>query len=207
MDKKFHRIPSEGVLGGVAAGMADYFNIDKSIIRVLWVASLLLPIPPTFGWTFLIYIILWAVLPEGTATPQSFAAHEDGNTFFGGSDKKQSQTVKILGIALIVFGGIMLVDELPLWYQIKHYFWPAGLIVLGIYLILNQKDKAAINSQQDTTIITPPPASPDPTPFQPDPTAPKEDSTPSLTTFEPDPNAPHNKPDSEEGDGDIIKVN
>ncbi|MPR35524.1 PspC domain-containing protein [Salmonirosea aquatica] len=66
MEKKLTRIPSEAVLGGVAAGMAHYFNIDRTIIRVLWVVALLLPIPPTFFWTAVIYIVLWAALPEGT---------------------------------------------------------------------------------------------------------------------------------------------
>ena len=195
MEKKFHRIPSDSVLGGVAAGMAEYFGIDKSLVRALWVASLILPIPPTFGWTMFIYIILWIVLPEGA--PGATFAKSSGSYSVNQGDKP-SQTVKILGIALIVFGAVMLIDEFPIWFQIKHYFWPAALILLGLYLLLNQKDKAIIDSEKEP-IITPPPA--------PQPPA---EAEPAKVELQPDPTAP--KPPSvdngeSEEDGGVIKVN
>jgi phage shock protein C len=193
MEKKLHRIPGESVIGGVAAGMADYFNIDKSLVRVIWVASLLLPLPPTFGWTILIYIILWAVLPEGGTSSQSF--HSSGpRTPKPGGPSNTSSTIKILGIALILFGAVMLVDEFPIWYAFKEYFWPVCLIILGAYLLLNQRDKTIVDFQQEP-IITPPPA------------APKPEAT--IDPLVPDPNAPKNAPDKpdENEDGDIIKVN
>lgn len=192
MEKKLHRIPGESVIGGVAAGLADYFNIDKSLVRALWVASLLLPIPPTFGWTVLIYIILWAILPEGsTSTTQSF--HSSGpRTPKPGRTGNPGQTVKILGAALVLFGAVMLIDELPIWYQVQEYFWPIALIILGAYLLLNQRDKAFIDSQQEP-IITPPPATPEP-----------EVTASSLV---PDPNAPKDDSDNENEDGEVIKVN
>lgn len=193
MEKKLHRIPGESVIGGVSAGIADYFNIDKSLVRVIWVASLLLPIPPTFGWTVLIYIILWAVLPEGVTTAHSF--HSTGSrTPKPGKLSDTSATIKILGIALILFGAVMLFDELPIWYQIKEYFWPVCLIILGAYLLLNQRDKSIVDSQQEP-IITPPPAAPQP------------EAT--IDPLVPDPNAPKNATDTPDknGDGDVIKVN
>jgi phage shock protein PspC (stress-responsive transcriptional regulator) len=51
MEKRLTRIPSDAVLGGVASGMANYFGIDTTIVRVLWAVALLLPIPPSFFWT------------------------------------------------------------------------------------------------------------------------------------------------------------
>lgn len=198
MEKKLHRVPGESVIGGVAAGLADYFNIDKSLVRALWVASLLLPIPPTFGWTVLIYLILWAVLPESVPTSQSF--HSSGpRTSTPGKLSNPSSTVKILGAALILFGGVMLVDELPIWYQFREYFWPVALIILGAYLLLNQRDKARIDLEQEP-IITPPPVAPEPAAPEP------------VVTIDPlvqDPNAPKNDTDTTDKneDGDVIKVN
>ena len=37
MEKKLQRIKSKGVIGGVCAGFAEYFGIDVTIVRLLWV--------------------------------------------------------------------------------------------------------------------------------------------------------------------------
>lgn len=49
------------MIGGVCAGIADWLNIDPSIVRVGYVlVSVLSAAFPGI----LVYIILWAVLPE-----------------------------------------------------------------------------------------------------------------------------------------------
>lgn len=206
MEKKLHRIPDQAVFGGVASGIAQYFQIDVVIVRVLMVVMLLLPIPPSFGWTGLIYIILWAVLPIGPAVniPNSHIPANDPKPFDPFADKKRSdQTVMILGGALVVFGGIMLIDDLPVWYQIKHYFWPIALIAVGAFLILRQRDKQQENptSESHTTPPVEPitPVNPDPQPYTPFNTG-----NPSSTHW---PEDPENKKGDEPEDDGIIKVN
>ena len=46
-------------IAGVCAGIGDYFGLDAALVRVLFVASILLP-----GPQFLIYLILWVVMPD-----------------------------------------------------------------------------------------------------------------------------------------------
>ncbi|MBB1032027.1 PspC domain-containing protein [Dietzia sp. SLG310A2-38A2] len=46
-------------IGGVCGGLADYFGLDPVLVRVLFVASLLLPGPQV-----LLYVILWFVMPD-----------------------------------------------------------------------------------------------------------------------------------------------
>ncbi|WP_229311185.1 PspC domain-containing protein [Larkinella soli] len=60
--KQLHRIPSESVLGGVAAGLADYFGIDKVLVRVIFILLVFAPIPFP---VVLVYFILWIVMPKG----------------------------------------------------------------------------------------------------------------------------------------------
>lgn len=207
MEKKLHRIPEQAVFGGVAAGIAQYFQIDVVIIRVLMVVMLLLPIPPSFGWTGIIYVILWAVLPIGAAVniPNSSSHFDEPKPFDPLADKKRSdQTVMILGGALVIFGGIMLIDDLPVWYQIKHYFWPLALIAVGAFLILRHRDKQQENAAADTRPASPvepiTPVNPDPQPYTPFNTG-----NPSATTW---PEDPENKKTDEPGDDDgVIKVN
>jgi len=45
---------------GVCAGVADYFDLDPTLVRVLWLLLLLCA-----GTGGLAYIIFWIVLPEG----------------------------------------------------------------------------------------------------------------------------------------------
>jgi phage shock protein PspC (stress-responsive transcriptional regulator) len=52
--------PKEGrMIAGVAAGLADRFGMDRSVMRLLFVLSLILPGPQV-----LIYIVLWVIVPE-----------------------------------------------------------------------------------------------------------------------------------------------
>ncbi len=52
--------PREGkMIGGVAAGLANYFGVDVTLVRVIWVLLLL----PGGLPGFLPYIILWIIMP------------------------------------------------------------------------------------------------------------------------------------------------
>jgi phage shock protein C len=57
--KRLYRSRNERMVAGVAGGIADYFNIDPTIIRLLFVIATL------FGGPGLIaYIVLAIVVPE-----------------------------------------------------------------------------------------------------------------------------------------------
>jgi len=61
--KKLFRDGDDKFLGGVASGMAHYFEVDVIWIRIAWLVA-------TFGLGFgpLVYIILWILLPEAKTT-------------------------------------------------------------------------------------------------------------------------------------------
>jgi phage shock protein C len=59
--KKLRRIVSKKKIAGVCAGFAEYFDTDLTLMRVIWVALLLLP--PQLG--LIAYIVCWVVLPKG----------------------------------------------------------------------------------------------------------------------------------------------
>lgn len=60
--KRLYRSSRERILGGVCGGIADYFNADPTIIRLLWILFCL--IPPFNGAFFLLYFIMWIILPR-----------------------------------------------------------------------------------------------------------------------------------------------
>ena len=56
--KRLYRSRKNQVIGGVAAGVAEYFDIDPTIVRIAWA---LLAI--AWGTGILIYLICWLVIP------------------------------------------------------------------------------------------------------------------------------------------------
>lgn len=64
---KLFRNTSNKMIGGVAAGLADYFQIDVTIVRVLFVLAVFIPV--TFPVVFM-YIILWIVMPDAAKRPK-----------------------------------------------------------------------------------------------------------------------------------------
>jgi len=58
--RKLRRIVSQQKIAGVCAGFAEYFDADVTLMRVIWVALLVLP--PHIG--LIAYIVSWAVLPR-----------------------------------------------------------------------------------------------------------------------------------------------
>ncbi|MBU3744772.1 MAG: PspC domain-containing protein, partial [Sediminibacterium sp.] len=61
---KLYRDENDKVVGGVCSGIANYFKIDPSIIRVAFVLT-------TLGWGsgVLLYVVLWAILPGSKVLP------------------------------------------------------------------------------------------------------------------------------------------
>ena len=49
-------------IGGVCGGIAEYTGLDAVLVRILFVASLLLPGPQV-----LLYVLLWFVMPDSGA--------------------------------------------------------------------------------------------------------------------------------------------
>jgi phage shock protein C len=63
MKKKLTRDMNQAVIGGVLAGLAQYFNQDPVLFRILAIIFLLLT--GVFPGV-LIYLVAWIVMPAGT---------------------------------------------------------------------------------------------------------------------------------------------
>ena len=57
--KQLTRSTSDRMIAGVCAGLGEYLNIDPSIIRIIWLVSILI-----YGVGLLLYLVMWIVLPE-----------------------------------------------------------------------------------------------------------------------------------------------
>ena len=61
--KKLVRSRTERWFAGICGGLGNYFGIDPTLVRVLFVIFGL-----TFGSGFLIYLILWLIIPNEPET-------------------------------------------------------------------------------------------------------------------------------------------
>jgi len=63
MAKKLYRSQKHKMIGGVCGGLAEYFDIDVSLVRLLFVALALITALFPMG---IFYIIAWIVIPSET---------------------------------------------------------------------------------------------------------------------------------------------
>ena len=62
MAKKFYRIQSGKKIAGVCTGLAEYFGLDVTLVRVLFIVLAF-----GAGSAILAYLILWIAAPESSA--------------------------------------------------------------------------------------------------------------------------------------------
>jgi phage shock protein C len=148
--KRFYRSTTDRVIGGVAAGLAEYFSLDPVLIRLLFVLFALFG-----GGGVLVYIIFWIVIPEKphnlnqtqnqptmetTQNPQEETTYSSRPADPG--VKKEAPAVKktkgslIGGLVLITVGAIFLADEFFPGVNFGD-LWPLILIVIGAGLLIN----------------------------------------------------------------------
>ena len=150
--RRLTRCRHDKQLAGVASGMAEYFDLDPTIVRILWILSVFLG-----GFTILLYIILAFVMPlepagsvvsAGVAPADGAASTDDADATstwtaptmaVEGHDHRQRGEGRIglaVGVLLVVFGGIALVGSaLPGWFA-GLALGPAFLVALGIALVV-----------------------------------------------------------------------
>ena len=61
--RRLYRSSRDCMLGGVAGGLAEYFNVDPTIMRLLFVLLALV----SGGTAVLLYLILWIIVPGNPA--------------------------------------------------------------------------------------------------------------------------------------------
>lgn len=57
------------MLGGVCTGLAEYFGIDVTLIRLLFVIALITPVPALIP-----YLVMWIIMPVRNTVVPSLTA-------------------------------------------------------------------------------------------------------------------------------------
>ena len=82
---RFYRDPDAGKIGGVCAGLAEYFGFDLALTRLLTVVAMFF-----FPTLLLVYFALWWLLPE---KPKQLYRDDDDREFWRGMRVSPAETL------------------------------------------------------------------------------------------------------------------
>lgn len=145
-DRKIFRSIDDYMIAGVCGGLADYFKIDSSLVRIIFVLLIL-----SGGSGILIYFILWLVVPKEEGTEKEINREEKIKEFaedvkgkvksmakeikIDTKVKKPRKNINILGIILVMVGIVAVWNQIsPITIQ-WNLFWPGLLILVGILVL------------------------------------------------------------------------
>ena len=160
MEKRLYRSRTDRMIWGVCGGLAEYFNMDPTIVRIIFVLLIF-----ANGLGILAYIIMAIVVPlagskvtepkeaikenvEEIKKTATELGHEIRSTFTGEETKAEEESKihqrrrNFFGIILIVLGVLFLMGSLNLfsWFH-WGYLWPLILVAVGLIIIFSTRRK------------------------------------------------------------------
>lgn len=126
--KRLYRSGTDRWIAGVCGGLAEYFGVDATAVRV---AFILLSLWQGFG--VLLYVALALVIPEGHATE---IAAEPGLPPPPDDEDEPQRRTRLLGGLLVVGGAYILLRNSPMLAALWGDSWLGALLVLGGLLII-----------------------------------------------------------------------
>jgi phage shock protein C len=157
MNRRLYRSRTDSVIGGVAGGVAEYLDIDPSIVRIVWAVLAIV----TGGIFLVLYVVMWIVVPEGTPPPPADASAmpaadgaatdapestdtqaastwsataPDGGYAAQEPRPRGSGTPMIIGLVLVLLGVWFLIDQYVPALD-SELLWPIALVVIGAALL------------------------------------------------------------------------
>ena len=140
MNRRLYRCSHDRRLAGVASGLAEFFDLDPTLVRVLWFVSIFV----TGGLSILVYgglALIVPLEPAGAISPDAtgLAGVPGTDPVLAGHRHVSRDTGRFatfLGFALILLGGLALVNALlPDWSDSWRYLWPLFFVGIGIALV------------------------------------------------------------------------
>ncbi len=143
MENRLYRSESDKKIAGVCGGIAEYFGIDSTIIRLLWLISI-----AVYGTGLLIYIAAAIIMPRreginaGPGSNGNFNKNNGQRSNMFGRGFNQEEGRKFFGYALIIVGAILFSKRFIFlrWLSFKFLF-PIVLIVLGVFILSSRPKK------------------------------------------------------------------
>ena len=133
MAKKLYRSRKDSMIAGVCGGIAEYFDIDSTLVRILAIIVVFLG-----GAGLIAYIIAWIIIP---LNPEQEAENnrnttEEEETYSQQQETKRDNNRHIWGGLILISLGLFFLLRSFFPHFILVNFWPVILVVIGIILII-----------------------------------------------------------------------
>ncbi|HET7472493.1 MAG TPA: PspC domain-containing protein [Candidatus Limnocylindrales bacterium] len=139
MNRHLYRCRHDRRIAGVAAGVAEFFDLDVTLVRILWFLSIFVG-----GLGILLYIGLALIVPNEPLTADELAAvdavaepggavhvHAHGSSRGVGGGRATT----FIGALLILVGAIALAEVVLPGVHAWRWLWPAFLVGTGAFLV------------------------------------------------------------------------
>jgi phage shock protein C len=131
VNRRLYRCRTDRRLAGVAAGVAEFFDLDPSLVRVLWFLSIFLG-----GLGVLLYIGMAIIVPLEPLSAEDAAkaatVEAEGHRH---STRGDGRWTTVVGIVLILFGSLAFIDRFLPALDVRHLVVPLGAIAIGALLV------------------------------------------------------------------------
>jgi phage shock protein C len=165
VNRRLYRCQHDRILAGVASGMAERFDLDPTLVRLLWVVSVFFG-----GFGLLLYIVMAIIVPlepvggpaVGTSATDPAAEGASGDATGPAPAGWHATPVEHrrvprdtgrlatgVGIVLILFGALALVDAVvPDWAEHGRFLWPAFILGIGALLVASAMRRESTESTE-----------------------------------------------------------
>lgn len=163
-ERTLYRSKDDRMIGGVCAGLADYFELDPTVVRLLAVLAAVL----SSGVAIIAYLVMWIAVPEQGGSPEKGHAMSDESAPAPAPPpappaEPQPRPVSAVapplppapprppasrgrgpiwvGLALVFVGVVLLIQLFVPWVRLWE-FWPVILIVWGLFVIFRPRGRS-----------------------------------------------------------------
>jgi len=133
--KKLYRSRNHKVLGGVLGGLADYFDIDPVLPRIIFIVAFFF-VKNITGLLILSYVVSCIILPY---RPFDLPENQEGSAKEISDNPLSNHSQKILAWSLIGIGGLsLLVITKPFFFleSLGKFTWPILLVLMGFLVLI-----------------------------------------------------------------------
>jgi len=157
MPETLHKSHSNKVFAGVCGGLAEYFNVDPTLIRLAWALAVFVG-----GTGLILYILAMIIMPDDPAVPvkaktkayvgEEISETEPANGEEAGDEagkeerpssgkiikNQEEKRHQILGLILVSLGGYFLLERFFPFFHMRNW-WPVILILIGVFILFKGK--------------------------------------------------------------------
>ncbi len=149
--RRLYKSRTDRMIDGVCGGIANYFKLDPTLVRVVWVLLTLLG-----GSGLVLYIAAMILMPKEPYTVPNYANASSERTPSSASGEPSKKNSLFWGVLLICVGLLIFLHNIgvsvfhPFWWFDSDIILPTLLILAGVAFMWGGRNSLAKNADAPT---------------------------------------------------------